>query len=58
MFSVLTVAWGFVCIAATKPFTETELLILRIAVAVFGLLAVRFFILAIRARKKKHEDVV
>jgi hypothetical protein len=51
MFSVLAAAWGFVSIEATKPFTETELLVLRVFVAVCGLLAIGFFGLAVRARK-------
>jgi len=58
MFSVMAAAWGFVSIEATKPFTETELLDLRVAIVVFGLLAIWFFILAVRARKKKLDDVV
>jgi integral membrane sensor domain MASE1 len=57
MFSILAVAWGFVSIEATKPFTQTELFVLRVLVAIFGLLAIWFFILAIRTGRKKDDHV-
>jgi hypothetical protein len=53
MFSVLTAGWGFVSVAETKPLTDNELTVLRIIVVLFGLQAVWFFILAMRAGKSR-----
>ena len=57
MFLVLAVAYGFVSIAATKSFSDTELLVLRVFVVLFGLLGIWFLILAIRLGKKKDDHV-
>lgn len=56
MFLVLAAAWGLIAVCATKGQSDTEILLLRIVVALFGLLAIWFLILAVRLGKHKGKS--
>ena len=58
MFSVLTVAWGFMSVVLyPKPFTEFEVMVLRAIAVAFGAFAIWSLIVAVRAKKKRDDDV-
>jgi hypothetical protein len=57
MFAVLAIAWGFVSIKVTKPFTDAEREFIGVIAAVFAFLAVLFIRLAVRAKKKRDDQV-
>jgi cbb3-type cytochrome oxidase subunit 3 len=58
MFLVLAVVWLYVFREPNKGLTEVERHILQVAGVVFAFVAVLFFILALRAKKLRHNDVV
>jgi len=57
MFSVLAVAWGYVCVIPPKVLTNAGRLILGVIVLAFALHAILFLALAVRARKKRNDQV-
>ena len=58
MFSILTVAWGFMSVVLyPKPFTEFEVMVLRVIAAAFCAFAIWSLLVAIRPRKKRDDHV-
>jgi hypothetical protein len=58
MFSILTVAWGFMSVVLyPKPFTEFEVMVLRAIAAAFCAFAIWSLIVAVRAGKKRDDHV-
>jgi hypothetical protein len=55
--AVLAVAWGFVSIEVTKPFTDAERGVIGIIAVAFACLAALFLRQAVRARKKRDDHV-
>jgi len=55
--TVLAVAWGFVSIEVTKPFTDAERGVIGIIAVAFAVLAALLLRQAVRARKKRDDPV-
>jgi hypothetical protein len=55
MFLLLTAGWGLIIIGASKGMGDTEILLLKIIVSLFGLQAIWFFILAVRLGRNRHK---
>jgi len=51
--AVLAVAWGFVSIEVTKPFTDAERTVIGIIAVAFAFLAALFLRQAVRAKKQR-----
>ena len=57
MFLVIAAVWLYVLREPNKAFTEAERHALQVAGVVSAFVAVLFFILALRPKKRRHNDV-
>jgi uncharacterized membrane protein YozB (DUF420 family) len=59
MFSILAVAWGFMSVVSyRKPFTKFEVMVLWVIAAIFSAFAIWSLVVAVRANKKRDNEVV
>jgi hypothetical protein len=56
-FAVLAVAWGYVSIEVTKPFTDAERFAIGVIAVVFSAFAIWSLVVAVRGKKERHNEV-
>jgi hypothetical protein len=58
MFSILAMAWGFASfVSYPKPFTGIEITVLWVITAAFGFFAIWSLAVAVRAKKKRDDEM-